>query len=150
MEMITSATIFKAFDGTIFVSETQCEEYEQKRKKLLSYVKFFEVKHTPDLTDTGEFTKGTLLAVYSENYLHREIATNYCINRFGLLGPSVFGYRIQSYFSLNMIDLDDFNKSTIEIGRFQFEEVEKILISHKEIDEFKDIERFINYLLKVY
>jgi hypothetical protein len=34
MEKITSATIFKAFDGKkIFTSEAECKEYEKKTEK---------------------------------------------------------------------------------------------------------------------
>lgn len=57
MERITSATIFKAFDGTIFESETKCREYEKKRKEFLDRIKFFLVRHSPDLTETGFFYK---------------------------------------------------------------------------------------------
>ena len=65
MEMITSATIFKSFDGKIFVSEVECREYEKKRKEFLDRIKFFLVMHSPDLNETGLFTNGLLVAVYS-------------------------------------------------------------------------------------
>lgn len=38
MEMITSATIFKAFDGKIFQSEIECREYYKSRKEFLSNI----------------------------------------------------------------------------------------------------------------
>ena len=34
MEKITSATIFKAFDGKIFTSETECKKYEKTEKRV--------------------------------------------------------------------------------------------------------------------
>lgn len=34
MEKITSATIFKAFDGKIFTSEAECKEYESREKSF--------------------------------------------------------------------------------------------------------------------
>lgn len=142
MERITSATIFKAFDGKIFFSEKECREYEDNRKIFLNKVKFFEVKHSPDLTETGLFCNGSLIAVYSIESLQSEIATNYCIKRFGYLGSSVMGYRFQRYFSIRQIDFDQFNNGTIEIRFGRTERVQKILLSPKELDEFKGIERF--------
>lgn len=56
MEIITSATIFKSFDGKIFTSEKDCKEYEKQRKEFLNNLKFFEVKYSPDLNETGLFT----------------------------------------------------------------------------------------------
>src|SRR3712207_8201088 len=82
MEMITSATIFKAFDGKIFASETECKEYEKQRKEFLDNLKFFEVRYSPDLTETGLFTKCLLVAVYSKSGYRKEIVTNYCIKKF--------------------------------------------------------------------
>ena len=85
MEIITSATVFKAFDGKIFTSENECKEYESKREDYLNKFKFFEVKHSPDLTETGLLLEGSLIAVYSDECLQYEITFNYCIKRFGYL-----------------------------------------------------------------
>ena len=52
MEKITSATIFKAFDGKIFTSSSECERYEKQRKEFLNNLKFFEVRYNPDLNET--------------------------------------------------------------------------------------------------
>jgi putative transposase len=52
MEKITSATIFKAFDGKIFTSEAECKKYEKQRKGFLDNLKFFEVSCNPDLNET--------------------------------------------------------------------------------------------------
>ena len=114
MEIITSATIFKAFDGTIFESETKSTEYERKRKEFLDRIKFFLVRHSPDLTETGLFTSGLLVAVYSTEGLQQEIVTNYCIKKFGYLGESVQGYRFQTYFSVSLIDFETYKNGVIE------------------------------------
>ena len=82
MEKITSATIFKAFDGKIFTSEAECKEYEKQKKEFLDNLKFFIVNHSPDLNETGLFTEVSLIAVYSEYGLHKEIVNNYCIKKF--------------------------------------------------------------------
>lgn len=142
MEIITSATIFKAFDGKIFTSEKECGEYEKKRKDFLNKIKFFEVRHSPDLNETGLFCDGSLIAVYSNECLQSEIATNYCIKKFGYLGVSVMGYRFQRYFSIREISFDQFNNGTMDIRFGRTERVQKILLSPKELDEFKGIERF--------
>lgn len=145
MEKITLATIFKSFDGLIFESEVECIEYEKKRKDFLNKIKFFKVMYSPDLTETGMFCKGLLLAVYSDNYLQYEIAMNYCIKRFGYLGKSVQGHRFQRHFSMGEIDFKKFDNGTIEI-RFGRNEVSpKLLLSPNELEEFKNIERF-NYM----
>lgn len=141
MERITSATIFKAFDGTIFESEIKCKEYEKKRKEFLGRIKFFLVKHYPDLTETGLFTNGLLVAVYSTEGLHREIVNNYCIKRFGYLGKSVQGYRFQTYFSVSPIDFETYTNGVIEKWKGK-RRYNKIVLSPKELDEFKGIERF--------
>ena len=141
MERITSATIFKAFDGTIFESEIKCKEYEKKRKEFLDRIKFFLVKHSPDLTETGLFTNGLLVAVYSIEGLHREIVNNYCIKRFGYLGESVQGCRFQTYFSVSSIDFETYMSGVIVEWRGKLR-CDKILLSPNELDEFKGVERF--------
>lgn len=141
MEIIISATIFKAFDGKIFTSENECAEYEKKRKEFLNKLKFFLVKYAPDLTETGFLLDGLFVAVYSDHYQHKEIATNYCIKEFGYLGESVQGHGFQTYFSVSETDFDTYTKGVIEdykgIHRY-----DKLFLSPKELDEFKGIERF--------
>lgn len=141
MEIITSATIFKAFDGKIFTSENECKEYEKKRKDFLNRIKFFLVRHSPDLTETGLFTNGLLVAVYSTEGLHQEIVNNYCIKRFGYLGVSVQGCRFQTYFSVSSIDFETYMNGVIEEWKGK-RRYNKILLSPTEFDEFKGIERF--------
>ncbi len=142
MEMITSATIFKAFDGTIFESEIKCKEYEKKRKEFLNRIGFFLVRHSPDLTETGLFTSGLLVAVYSTEGLHREIVNNYCIKRFGYLGEGVQGHRFQTYFDVYPISFEKYTKGIIEDWRGNKRHIKKIYLSPTELDDFKGIERF--------
>lgn len=142
MEMITSATIFKSFDGKIFASETECQEYEKQRKEFLNNLKFLEVKYSPDLNETGLFTKSLLVAVYSTEGLHREIVNNYCIKRFGYLGESVQGHRFQTYFDVYPISFEKYTKGIIEDWRGNKRHIKKIYLSPAELDDFKGIERF--------
>ena len=142
MEKITSATIFKAFDGKIFTSSSECKRYEKKRKEFLDNLKFFEVRHSPDLNETGLFTEELLVAVYSEYGLHAEVVNNYCIKKFGYLGQGVQGWRFQVYFSYRPIDFETYSKGILEDWRGYESHPKKILLSPTELDEFKDIERF--------
>ena len=141
MKKITSATIFKAFDGKIFTSEDECEEHEKQRKEFLDNLKFFKVSHSPDLNETGLFTGELLVAVYSEYGLHKEIVNNYCIKKFGYLGESVQGWRFQTYFSVYPTDFETYSKGIIEHWDHE-SHPKKIILSPTELDEFKGIERF--------
>ena len=147
MEKITLATIYKAFDGKIFVSEAECKEYEKQRKGFLDNLKFFEVRCNPDLNETGLFTEELLVAVYSEYGMHAEIVNNYCIKKFGYLGQGVQGWRFQTYFSVYPTDFETYSKGILEDWRGYESHPKKILLSPTELDEFKDIERF-DYMLE--
>lgn len=138
MEKITSATIFKAFDGKVFVSEDECKKYEKQRKEFLDNLKFFKVSYSPDLTETGLFTQELLVAVYSKYGWHKEIVNNYCIKKFGYLGEGVQGWGFKTYFAVNQTNFETYSKSILE----DYEYPKKILLSPIKLDEFKGIERF--------
>lgn len=141
MEKITSAIVFKAFDGTLFESEKECTYYEKKKKELLNNLKFYLVRHSPDLTETGLFTRDLLVAVYSTEGWHYEIVANYCTKRFGFLGPSVQGHRFQPYYTIILKDLKTFSKGVIE-GIHGIRSCDRIVLSPIELEDFKEIERF--------
>lgn len=141
MEKITLATIYKAFDGKIFVSEAECKEYEKQRKGFLDNLKFFEVRCNPDLNETGLFTEELLVAVYSEYGSHKEIVNNYCIKKFGYLGVGVQGWRFQTYFCVYPTDFETFSKGILEDWSYE-SHPKKILLSPTKLDVFKGIERF--------
>lgn len=142
MEVITSATIFKSFDGKIFTSEKDCKEYEKHRKEFLNNLKFFEIRYSPDLTETGNFTKCLFAAVYSEIGWNKEIVINYCIKKFGYLGEGVQGYRFQPYFDVYPISFERYTKGIIEDLRGNKRHIKKIYLSPTELYDFKYIERF--------
>ncbi len=142
MKKITSATIFKAFDGKVFTSSSECERYERQRKEYLDNLKFFIIYYSPDLAETGLFTRQLLVAVYSKEGLHKEIVNNFCIKNFGYLGVSVQGYGFQTYFDTHSIDFETYSKGVLEDWRGDECRPKKILLSPTELDEFKGIERF--------
>ena len=137
MKKITSATIFKAFDGKIFTSSSECERYEKQRKEFLNNLKFFEVRCNPDLNETGLFTEVLLVAVYSK-YFHKEIVNNYCIKKFGYLGEGVQGWGFQTCFSISPINFETYSEGILGYESHP----KKILLSPIELDEFKGVERF--------
>lgn len=138
MKKITSATIYKAFDGKIFTSSSECERYEKQRKEFLSNLKFFVVRCNPDLNETGLFTKALLVAVYSKDVMHKEIVNNYCIKKFGYLGKGVQGLGFRTYFSISPINFETYSEGILGYELHP----KKILLSPIELDEFKGIERF--------
>lgn len=142
MEIITSATIFKAFDGKIFTSETECKEYEKQRKEFLDNLKFFKVRHSPDLNETGLFTEELLVAVYSKCGWHKEIVNNYCIKKFGYLGEGVQGCGFKTYFEVYPTNFETYSKVILEDWRGYESHPKKILLSPIKLDDFKGIERF--------
>ena len=73
--------------------------------------------------------------------MQQEIVTNYCIKKFGYLGASVQGYRFQTYFSVSLIDFETYTNGVIEEWKGK-RRYNKIVLSPKELDEFKGIERF--------
>src|SRR3712207_205305 len=107
-----------------------------------SNLKFFEGRYSPDLTETGLFTKCLLVAVYSKSGYRKEIVTNYCIKKFGYLGEGVQGHRFQTYFNVYPTDFETYSKGIFEDWRGNKRHLKKILLSPKELDEFKGIERF--------
>lgn len=142
MERITSATIFKSFDGKVFMSENECREYERERENYLDRFCFYEVNHFPDLNETERFTEGLLIAVYSEYGYQFHIANKYCMKRFGYLGLPRTGYGFQARFHIKEIEFEDFNNGIMEVRDNETRKVKQIFLSPKEIDEFKRIDRF--------
>lgn len=91
-------TVYIAEDGKKFLTIEECEAYES----LLCNIKFFIVSHTPDLNETGLFTKNDVVAVYSDKGEHLAIVERWCVSEKGyqILGPSVMGYGFQRHFEI--------------------------------------------------
>lgn len=143
MKIIPTKVVYEAFDGNVFTSKSECEEYEKQRKRFSNNFKFFTVYYSPDLAETGLFTKRLLVAVYAtKDGGHEEIVNNYCIKKFGYLGKSVQGYGFQKYFSIHAIDFETYSNGVLEDWKGDKCHPRKILLSPIKFDEFKDIERF--------
>lgn len=75
------ATVYEAFDGKKFTDMMECQRYEEK---TLGQIKYFMVRHTPDLNETGMFTRVTYLAVLPDNLEDaKAIAKNYALTVIG-------------------------------------------------------------------
>lgn len=74
-EEIMNVKVFIADDGKKFLDEDECKRYD----KIIKNIRYFLVKHTPDLTETGLFKEISVVAVYSENGYHREIVERWCV-----------------------------------------------------------------------
>ena len=91
-------TVYIADDGTRFLDKEECEGYEA----MVGKIKFFIVTHSPDLNETGLFTKEDVVAVYSEDGDHLAIVERWCVSEKGyqILGPSVQGVGFQRHFEI--------------------------------------------------
>ena len=92
-------TVYVAKDGKKFFDLVDCTKYEE----TLSKIKYFVVYHTPDLNETGSFTKVSVVAVYSSRVDHRAIVEKWCVDEmhFPILGPSVQGCGFQRHFEID-------------------------------------------------
>ena len=95
-------TIYKANDGSEFLDEEKCKQYETNLEKLKNNFKVFEVYHGPELTETGYLLSKMYVFVYSEHFHHYELVYNYMVKEEGypIIGPSVQGYYFQEYFRI--------------------------------------------------
>lgn len=133
-------TVYVAQDGKEFLSKEECLKYEKLLDEVLSKIQYFSVFCEPDLNETGSFTKEIHVAVYSTHSFHKEIASQWALNRFGYLGISVQGWGWQPYFSIKGItkeqymslEVTDFNKRNYNKSQ------EKIFLSPKKVDGFPE------------
>lgn len=97
MEKINDV-VYVAENGKKFLSIEECKAYES----VLCNIKFFIVSHTPDLNETGLFTRNDVVAVYSDRGEHLAIVERWCVSEKGypILGTSVMGYGFQRHFEI--------------------------------------------------
>ena len=102
-EEIKTLKVFIANDGKEFTSEQDCKKYEEGVLKDKKNIKYFEVRHRPDLTETGCLQECLFVAVLSTNYYHDCIVYNWCVKEkgFPILGEGVQGYGFQKHFSVS-------------------------------------------------
>ena len=91
-------TVYVAKDGKRFLDKKECEEYES----WIGNIRYFIVRHTPDLNETGLFMRESVVAVYSKHFEHKAIVERWCVSEKGyqILGPSVQGCGFQRHFEI--------------------------------------------------
>lgn len=104
-EKTMNVKVYVANDGKQFLDKEECEKHEN----TINNIRYFVVKHTPDLTETGSFRCISVVAVYSENGYHRNIVERWCVDemKYAILGYSVQGYGFQPHFEIIDSKSDD-------------------------------------------
>jgi hypothetical protein len=97
-EEVMNVKVYIADDGKKFFDEEKCRKYDN----IVKNIRYFIVRHSPDLTETGLFRSTNVAAVYSENGYHREILERWCVDewKFPIIGVSVQGYGFQPHFAI--------------------------------------------------
>ena len=144
-EKTIKKTVYVAVDGKEFSGKEECLKYEKLLDEVFSKIEYFSVFCDPELTETGVFTREIHVAVYSERYLHKEIAFEWALKRFGYLGVGVQGYGWQPYFSINKISKEQY--MSLEVTDFNkmhyHDSQEKVFLSPKRIEGFPDIFNYV-------
>lgn len=140
-EIEKSVNVYVANDGTEFLDKAACEIYEKNRNAI----KYFMVKHAPDLTETGMFMRDSVVAVYDERHgCHLDIVRKWCVETKGypILSESVQGCGWQRGFEIitNAKEQWDKFQSGAKVSEYQswtfptFDE--KVFLSPIEVDGF--------------
>ncbi len=97
-EVAKTVKLYVADDGKEFISESDCEKYEEELAKM-SNVKYFEVWYNPDLTETGSYRSFMCVAVFCIEKIHRAILDQWLIKNKGIsfVGCGVQGYGIKMH-----------------------------------------------------
>lgn len=100
-------TIYVTLDGKEFLDETDAQRHETNLKNI----RYFVVHHTPNLTDTGNYTKLLHVAVHTENGCHQQILYQYLMKHLGwnAIQEGVQGYGYMSSFMVETASIAEFN-----------------------------------------
>ena len=131
------ATVYEAFDGTKFTTKEDCQKYE---KVFLDDVRYFAVKHTPDLNETGKFTKVTYLAIVPYRYGNAAtLPWNYALKEIcngEYLTQGVQGSGFEANFSVSPCNKEAFDENLGVGWGFNPTHGEQVYIGVKEIPGF--------------
>lgn len=129
--------VYIAEDGTKFLDENECKEYEKKCADLAFNFKIFEFRYNPDLTERGCLQSKGYILVYSKHGCHYEIALRYIVDelKIPILDESVQGYQYQPHFNLFKPTSNDFSSSLHDV-RNNAEKFKSFLLSPEEFTNF--------------
>lgn len=108
---------YVSYDGKEFSTEKECKEHEA----LYDRIRYFKIRHSPDLTETGLFMHITYAAVYSHYGYQRQIAEQWAYDEFnGIIGTGIQGVGFTPNFSIEDTNEDEWKKcNPIEWGGFK-------------------------------
>lgn len=131
------ATVYESFDGMRFTKKDDCMRHEDA---LLKNVEYFAVSHTPDLNETGNFTKVTYLAIMREGFDYpEEIAKNYALVVIGggkYLCGGVMGRGCLPFFKVRKCDREAYITCNGVGWGVNPSKGEQVFIAEKEIPGF--------------
>lgn len=98
--------VFVTDDGKEFLNHEDAEKHELNIRNT----RHFRVRHAPDRTETGRFTKVMLAAVHTDMGCHRHILLQYLMKDLGwnAVGEGVMGYGHMSEFIIEDISTDEY------------------------------------------
>lgn len=105
--------IYIAEDGREFLTEEDCEKYEDFVKNTLSRIRYFRIMYCPDLTETGRYQCQTDVAVLTPkwNAYQKEVAFEWALRRFGhYLVEGVQGWGFMPSFEIMPISREEYEK----------------------------------------
>lgn len=136
-EIVKQAKVYVVEDKE-FLCEEDAIEYKKQIEKELAHT-FFEITHSPDLTEGKGYNKSTIIAV-NQNYAEYQTALNYCVEQFGMPLAFVQGvspmpnWIIKSHKFDNMKDLLNFkgdNEYEKVMGKYVKKKHKKIIYLNK-------------------
>lgn len=121
----TQKTVYITADGKEFLDETEAKKHETN----LTNIKYFVVRHKPNLTDTGIFTAMMHVAVHTGNGCHKHIIYQYLMKHMGWnsIQEGVQGYGYMCSFVVENSNIEQFNSA---------KESSKLFLSQISVDGF--------------
>ena len=145
-EEVITKKVYVADDGKEFIDKEECEKYEEKMADLKKHMKYYCVRHCPDLTETGYFQYITFVAVYSTHYEHQSIVEEWCVKtkKWSILGPSVMGYGFQRHFAISESNEEEFISFKKGQKVYSCYMEDQILLSPKKIEGYTEPFDYMN------
>lgn len=135
--------IYIAEDGREFLTEEDCEKYEDFVKNTLSRIQYFRIMCDPDLTETGHYQCQINVAVLGSkwNEYQKEVAFEWALRRFRpYLMEGVQGYGFMPSFVIIPISGEEYKKEPS--SRFSPAK-ERVFLSPEPVEGFPENYNYI-------
>ena len=134
--------VYIAEDGKEFLTEEECEKYEDFVKNTLLRIQYFRILCGPDLTETGCYQRRIDAAVLVPKwYLYsKEVAFEWALRKFGhYLMESVQGYGFMPSFKIIPISREEYENEKEPDSRFGLvKEKERVFLSPEAVKGFPE------------